>query len=231
MSKALFVFVALLTGCAAPAEISRPPKSQVRVDETYTIDPSAPPRLAVVVGTVVVADSGGVANHLGGVPSDAAQTYRAFFGERFPPVASEAAHLSEVRALGSAPYDRAGVGLRPADGVRLAFDGFDPDLVLFLDTLHVGRAVYAGVVRTGPNGEFLGGGNHEALRLDADVVLWDNRTGREVAAGRLDSDRSLGGLPAGRRAYEAAIGRFVEQLARFTPVDLRSEVQRRPRRR
>ena len=220
-----------LAGCASSIESSKPPESEIHVDEAYSLDPASPPRLAVVVGTVAVSDSGGVAKHLGGMPGEAAATYRAFFAERLPLATFELAHVSEVRVFDPVAYDRAGTRLQPADGTRVAFDGFEPDLVLFLDTLYIDRASYAGLPQMGANGQFVGGTGREALRLDTDMVLWDNQAGREVASGRLDSARELGGPFAipNRRIYEAGIGEFVEQLARFTPVNLRKEEQRRAR--
>ena len=224
--KALVCLATLvLSGCAGAREFSKAPESKIRVDEAYNLDPASPPRLAVVVGTVAVSDSNGVAKHLGGAPGEAADTYRAFFAERLPLAAFELAHVSEVRVIDPAPYNRAGARLRPADGMQLTFDGFEPDLVLFLDTLHVDRASFFSYNAVS------GAGTKEALRLDTDIVLWDNQTGREVASGRLDSQRDLGGLLStpSRRLYEVAVSEFVEQLAQFTPVNLRKEEQRRAR--
>lgn len=224
--RSIFVLLGCaLAGCASTTIGSRPPESQVRVDQAYVADPAAPPRLAVVLGPVAVTDSVGVARHVGGTPGDAASTYRAFFAERLASAVFEGAHVGEVRVLEPAAYARDGAGPRPADGARLSFDDFEPDLVLLLDTLHVRRTSYIFVGLNGPD-------NDENLRLDTRVVLWDNEGGREVASGPLETERGLNKMSgrATRGSYEAAVGEFVEQLARYTPIDLRTEVQRRARR-
>ena len=178
------------------------------------------PRLAVVLGPAAVADEG-VAKHLGGTPETANSTYHAFFADRLPLAFLTTAQVRETRVLDPAAYDHAGSGPRPSDGTQLTFEGFDPDLVLFVDTLRVSRATYLGNVMGG------GPATGSTLRLDTDIVLWDNRTGREVASGRLETEEGLPNFQI-RKGYEDVVGEFVEQLAQFTPVNLRKE---RPRQR
>lgn len=230
----LAITVFALAGCASSLnlESDEPPKSQVRVDETYVISESTLPTVAIVLGPAAVADSGGVSRHLGGPPEAAAATFRSFFSEHVAGRLLRDAKVRAVRVPEPVDYDRAGVGPRPADGVRLAFDGFEPDLVLFLDTLHVGRTTYRSIQPA--FGNVSGGVSvraNENLRLDAHIMLWDNQAGREVAAGRLETEQDMNALSgkATRGTYEDAVGEFVEQLARYTPLDLweKGRVRRR----
>ena len=58
-------------------------------------------------------------------------------------------------------------------------------------------------------------------RIDAYVVLWDNRTGELVAAGRLDTEPDLSRLSLSKAAYEEAMIQVVENLGRHTPIAIR----------
>ena len=215
---ALLLVLAALAGCSGPVS-SAPPDSRVEVTAGYPEGALAGRSLAVVVGAVVVTDDA-VAEHLGGSLDAADETYRAFFAEALP-VAFQTAEVGEVRVA-----DAAALGLaatRPADGAR--FDALDADFVLLLDTLHVDRAVYYRTVAGAPNPQTGAMSQRTVsdhnLRIDAGVVLWDNRAGAEVAAGRLDTERSLPIVGRSRATYEDAVREFVEQLARFTPLSLR----------
>ena len=213
--------LAALVGCASTVS-SLPPDSQIDVAARYRQSDLSDAALAVVVGAVAVSDDG-VATHVGGAPGAAEATYASFFAEQLP-VAFRTARIGEVHVVEPPAYDRAGDGPRPAPGVRLDVGGFVPDLVLFLDTLQVDRATYwhESMTPSGPNGTMMmTRSKSEALRLDTDVVLWDNEAGAEVAAGRLEAERTLPPVGRSRDHYEDAVREFVEQLARFTPIELR----------
>ena len=213
-----FAFVLLLTGCANYVS-DAPPDSRIDVSDAYAEDALATASLAVVVGEVVVTDDA-VSTHLGGAPEAAGATYRAFFARQLP-TAFGTARVGRVEVV-----DAAALGLataRPADGARL--DALDADFVLLLDTLHVRRATYYRETIPVQPGQAAGPPAlrqtaEENLRIDTGIVLWDNRSGAEVAAGRLDTERELV-FARSRAVYEDAVREFVEQLARFTPLALR----------
>lgn len=208
--------VLALAGCATPVS-SEPPDSQITVAEAYaeSLDGAD---LAVVVGTVVVTD-GGVATHLGGTETGQGATYRAFFAQTLPS-AAETSTLGTVRVYDAAELDSE----TPLDPATLAVDGFDPRLVLVLETLYIDRATYytQHMGAPGVNGvPTTTTTSTQALRIDTAILLWDRQLGAEVASGQLDTERTLPPLGRSRQNYADAVGEFVEQLARFTPIRLR----------
>ena len=212
------VAFALLSGCAGPVS-SAPPDSRIDIADGYAEDALADASLAVVLGPVSVTDEG-VAMHLGGSTADMDATYRAFFASEIPD-AFAIARVGEVTAVEGAAL---GVpATLPPSGTR--FESIDADFVLLLDTLHVDRATYyrstPGTVNPQTGMQMQTTTKSENLRVDTDVVLWDNRRGALVAGGRLDTERGLSPLESKETTYKNAVREFVEQLARFTPLALR----------
>lgn len=207
-----------LSGCAGTVS-STPPDSRIDVAEAYAEGALAQASLAVVVGAVAVTDDA-VAEHIGGTAGTMDETYRSFFIDTLP-TAFRTAQTGRVEVVGASALGLATT--RPADGDR--FETLDADFVLLLDTLHVDRAVYY-ISTPGTVNPQTGASSRQTtadvnLRIDTNIVLWDNRRGAEVAAGRLDTERGLSAFNRSRATYEDAVREFVEQLARFTPLTLR----------
>ena len=212
------VSLLVLAGCASPIS-DLPPASRIDVAEGYaeSLDDAA---LAVVVAGVTVTDDA-VATHLGGDVVDMDETYWTFFAAQLP-VAFRTARVGEVRVFTG---DVAPGAQQFLDKRAFEFGDFEPDLVLLLDTLHVRRATYythhtTGVGGVGQPPAATTTTSQQKLRIDTDVVLWDRAREAEVASGRLETERALEPIGRSRSQYEDAVRELVEQLARFTPLEM-----------
>ena len=108
---------------------------------------------------------------------------------------------------------------------RFTFRGPEPDVVLLLDSLIIGRgfqrsAPSMGGVSVGGVGAAISMGvdsgiSTKTLDMEVTFSFWDNREGRLISTGRAAFAQPLSVI--NKRAYAEAIGRLVYEMAKKSP--------------
>ena len=211
MHRFALLSLLVLSGCAT---YNAPVRSDVDVSRSTAVEGGT---MAVVIGSVVVEDEGGLEAHVGaGQPNE---VYRSHLAATLPAQIRSQSTIDD--AFVGEPDDAPSLEFTtPAAGTTYTFDGRTPDWVLVMRKATLLRAQYqiGNGMPAMPGQPSTPQGIQRAVRTDVEILLWDNRAGQLIATGEVESEETFTFSPSSG-TYEAAVGEFVEKLIENTPME------------
>ena len=224
-SRILLGVVAVgVSACMTPLGTSSSPATETSVAPEYASQRLQGKSLAIVAPrTVVLSDTAGLRRH---VLPDAANLDSAFVDFALAQVAPRLLELPAFIEVSGRSLERFPENvMAPEPGTQFSFDGYVPDVVLFIDTisLHRGERLTGGYMTGGmstPGGQTPGmsvpGGSSRTLVVEGDFLFWDNHEGRFIQRGHALNEGSFSLI--NRERYATIVGGLVAEMVKNGPM-------------